>query len=127
MIRTVAAVVFSTLAAIVFFFQIALVLGAPWGHLTLGGRYAGRLPGGMRGFAAISALLIALFATIVLSRAGLVLLACESASRIGIWFVVGYSALGILMNAMSKSRSERSLWIPVTVLMFACSSLVAIG
>jgi len=81
----------------------------------------------MRGFAAFSALLIALFAAIVLSRAGLVLPGCESAARVGIWFVVGYSALGIFLNAMSKSRCERILWIPVSVLMLACSCVIAIG
>ena len=127
MIQTVAAFVFSALASIVFCFQIALGLGAPWGHLTLGGRYAGRLPGRMRGFAAFSALLIALFAAIVLSRAGLMLPGCEPAARVGIWFVVGYSVLGILMNAMSKSRWERILWIPVTALMLVSSLIVAIG
>ena len=51
----------------------------------------------------------------------------EPAVRVGIWFVVGYSVLGILMNAMSKSRWERILWIPVTVLMLVSSILVAIG
>ena len=127
MIQTVAAYVFAALASIVFLFQVSLVLGAPWGHLTLGGRFSGRLPGRMRGFAAFSALLIALFAAIVLSRAGLVLPGCESATRVGIWFVVGYSALGIIMNAMSNSRWERILWIPVTVLMLVCSTLAAIG
>jgi len=127
MIQTVAAYVFSVLASIIFLFQVALVLGAPWGHLTLGGRYSGRLPGRMRGFAAFSALLIALFAAMVLSRAGLVLPGCESAARIGIWFVVGYSVLGILMNAMSKSRWERILWIPVTALMLVTSGLIGIG
>jgi len=127
MIRTVAALLFSALSLILFLFQIALVFGAPWGHLTLGGRYAGRLPGRMRGFAGFSALLIAAFAAIVLSRAGLVLPGCESAARVGIWFVVGYSALGIFLNAMSKSRCERILWIPVSVLMLACSCVIAIG
>jgi len=127
MIRTAAAIAFSALAAIVVLFQLALVLGAPWGHLTLGGRFAGRLPGRMRGFAAFSALLVGLFAVIVLSRAGLVLPGFERAAHVGIWFVVGYSALGILMNAMSTSRGERILWIPVTVLMLVCSTLIAIG
>jgi len=127
MMQTIAAHVFAALASIVFCFQVAVVLGAPWGHLTLGGRYSGRLPGRMRGFAAFSALLIALFAAMVLSRAGLVLPGCESAARIGIWFVFGYSVLGILMNAMSKSRWERILWIPVTALMLVSSLIVAIG
>jgi len=127
MIRTVATFVFVALASMVFCFQIALVLGAPWGHLTLGGRYAGRLPIRTRGFAAFSALLIAAFAAIVLSRGGLVLPGCESAARIGIWFVVGYSAVGIFLNAMSKSRWERILWIPVSVLMLVCSFVVAVG
>jgi len=127
MIRTAAAIAFSVLASIIVFFQIALVLGAAWGHLTLGGRYTGRLPGRMRGVAAFSALLVASFAVIVLSRAGLVLPGCERAAHVGIWFVVGYSALGILLNAVSSSRWERILWIPATVLMLVCSSLVAIG
>jgi len=79
------------------------------------------------GFAAFSALLIALLAVIVLSRAGLALPEFERAAGVGIWFVVGYSVLGTLMNAMSKSRWERILWIPATVLMLVSSGLVAIG
>lgn len=126
MIPTAAAVTFSALASMTFCFQVALLLGAPWGSLTLGGRYPGRLPGRMRGIAGLSALLLVLFVLIVLTRAGIALPTCEAEARVGIWLVVGYSVLGLFLNATSKSRWERILWIPVTVLMLVCSSVIAI-
>ena len=41
---TLAALVFGLLSLVVAAFQLALVLGAPWGEFTFGGRWRGALP-----------------------------------------------------------------------------------
>ncbi len=124
MIAFSAALAFTILASIVVCFQVALVLGAPWGRLTLGGRFSGRLPTRIRGVAAFSALLLVFFILIVLSRADVALPALLPMARIAIWPVIAYSAIGVVLNSITKSRWERILWVPVTLLMLVCSLLV---
>ena len=48
---------FTALTGVVIAFQLALVAGAPWGHLTQGGRVEGPLPIGARAVALASAVL----------------------------------------------------------------------
>ena len=60
---------FTALTGVVIAFQLALVAGAPWGHLTQGGRVEGPLPIGARAVALASAVLLAVFIHIVRARA----------------------------------------------------------
>ena len=121
------AIIFAVLALVVICFQVVLLLGAPWGRLTWGGKYPGRLPRFMRIVAGVSALLLAGFALTVLVRAGVLVPSLLPASRVAIWIVVGYSVVGIVANATTKSRWERILWLPTTVGMLVCSLIVALG
>lgn len=108
-------------------FQLALAAGAPWGHLTWAGRFPGRLPNTMRGVALASAILLGLMALIVAARAGIAAPQWSSASATLIWMVVGYCALGVVANAVTPSRSERRLWLPVAGVMLVSSLVVALG
>lgn len=119
------AVVFILLAGIVAAFQLALIAGAPWGHLTWGGRFAGPLPASMRLVAALSFCLIALFALIVAARAGLRGPAWRRRTRLPAWGVVGYCSLGVLANAVTPSPWERIVWLPVVTVMLIASTAVA--
>lgn len=123
---TLAAWTFVVLAALVVAFQVALVAGAPWGRLTMGGRFPGRLPRGMRSVAAFSALLLVAFAVMVAGRAGLALPGTSLVAPWSVWIVVGYAVLGVVANAATPSRGERALWLPVTLAMLACSLVVAL-
>lgn len=125
MFTDVAALLFCALAVLAAGFQMALALGMPWGTLTWGGRFPGRLPGSMRGVAVISAALLLTFALVVAVRARMVLPEWEPLSQIVIWVVVGYSALGVVANAVTPSPKERLLWLPVVLMMLACSVAVA--
>ena len=125
--NTIAAIGFSILAAFAALFQIALVVGAPWGKLTLGGKFPGKLPLAFRLVAAGSGLLLTLFALVVLAKADLISVAWTSFSPWLIWIVVGYCALGVFANAATPSRSERVLWLPVVTAMLALSIVVALG
>ncbi len=122
-----AAHIFTFLVVIVVAFQMALAAGLPWGHLTWGGRFPGQLPGRMRGAAIFSAVLLVVFAVIVQARAGVILPQWQGLSKVLIWFVVAYCALGVVMNGVTPSKWERIVWLPVVLAMLVCSFIVAMS
>ncbi len=124
---SVAALLFAALAAVVAGFQVALAAGMPWGELTWGGRFPGRLPGYMRGVAALSTVLMLGFALVVAVRAGVLLPGWEPVSRALVWGVVAYCVLGVLANALTPSRWERIIWLPVVSVLLLCSLVIALG
>ena len=121
----IAALLFALLAGGVGVFQLALVLGAPWGEFTLGGRWPGRLPVRGRWMAALSLLLLVVFSVMILARVGLGPARLEAWSRPGAWGVVAYCALGSVANALTPSRRERRLWLPAVLCMLGLSLVVA--
>lgn len=116
-----ACVVLAALAA----FQLALALGAPWGRFAWGGQHERELPRPLRIGSAVSIALYALFAVLVLDRAGLVDVLPDAVSRVGTWVFVGYLALGVVMNGISRSRSERLVMTPTVVVLLVCAVVVA--
>jgi hypothetical protein len=80
----------------------------------------------MRTVAVLSALLLSAFALVVLVRAGILWPTWEPVSRVLVWIVVGYCALGVVANAATPSKAEKQLWLPVLLLMLASSILVAV-
>ncbi len=127
MTSAVAAVVFAVAAAGVVVFQIALALGAPWGEYAMGGRFPGRFPAPMRFAAVLQAALIALMAVFVLSQAGLILPQWENAPGWLIWAIVGFSGVSLAMNAITPSKRERRVWVPVAAVMLVSSLIVALA
>jgi len=127
MMQTLAAIVFTLLATGVALFQFALVFGAPWGELTLGGRYRGALPLAVRVVPAATGVLMLGFAAIMLARAGLAFADFDKGAAQLAWFVVAYFGLGVAANAATKSVRERRVWLPVAVVMMAAGAVVAIG
>lgn len=127
MTPSLAALIFCTLFAGLAVFQLALALGAPLGRFAWGGGHA-RLPTGYRIGSVISIALYALFCAIVTERAGLAtLLPVRGISDIGIWVVTGYLGLGIVMNAISRSKPERYTMTPLVIVLFAMSLIVALS
>jgi hypothetical protein len=122
----VSAWVFVVVAAVVVAFQLALIAGAPWGHLTQGGEVKGSLPPMRRAAAGLSALLMVASAGIVLARAGVALPDWQGWVRGWVWSVVALSALTVAANAASRSRSERALWLPIGLALLATSLIVAL-
>jgi hypothetical protein len=107
-------------------FHAALIAGAPWGELTLGGRWQGRLPPAGRVLSAISLLLLASFGFIVTTHAGLTFFPLLSRSRWLIWLVVVVLVVGVFANAVTRSRRERLVWLPVVVAMLLLALIVAL-
>lgn len=51
----------------------------------------------------------------------------EGALGVIAWVLFGYFALGIVMNASSRSRAERTVMTPACAVLAGCSLLVAMG
>lgn len=126
-ISTVAGALFALVTAGVVAFQVALALGAPWGEYAMGGAFPGRYPAPMRVVALVQAIILGALAVAVLSFAGIVGPAIAEAVPWLIWVIVVAMALGVAMNAISRSAGERRIWVPVTLALVACSLLVALG
>lgn len=125
--QTVAALVACAVLAGLAVFQLRLVLGAPWGRFAWGGQHEGTLPSRLRVGSAVAVVLYAVFAVLVLERAHLLDVLPTSVSRVGIWVLVGYLALGVLLNAISRSKAERMAMTPVAAVLALACVLVAVG
>lgn len=122
-----AAIAMSAILAGLTIFQAALIAGAPLGHFAWGGQHE-RLPTPLRIGSVVSILIYAGFAAVMLQQAGVVALLPEfDWLGVAAWVIVGYSALGILMNAISRSRPERLTMTPLVTVMFGLSLVVALG
>lgn len=125
-IRRVAATIYAAVSAGVVVFQIALAAGAPWGAYAMGGAFPGQFPPILRIAALVQAALIVGMAAVVMSRAGLVLARWSHASRWLVWVVVAFAAVSLVLNLITPSAGERTIWAPVALLLLASSAVVAI-
>lgn len=107
-------------------FQLALALGAPWGHFAWGGQHR-VLPTGLRIGSGVSILIYALIAVVAWDRVGAIDVFPDLFSDIGMWVIFGYFVLGIVLNAISRSKPERYTMVPVVVVLAALSLLIALG
>ena len=117
-----AAWVYAWLTAVICSFHLAMAAGAPWGHLTMGGQWAGVLPNAMRVVAGFNAVLLAGLAAIVLARAGILRFWVPGWAA---WFVVGFLVLSVGVHIITPSAAERNLWLPIILVMLVCAVVVA--
>ncbi|WP_342077087.1 hypothetical protein [Yoonia sp. SS1-5] len=122
--ETLAAILYACLVVPPAIVQLALALGAPWGVLTLGGRWPGVLPPAIRGIALLQMIILAVMAFVVLADAHVVDAVVPAWA---IWAVVGLSILSAIGNLATPSLPERRMWGPVTVLMLIASVIVAVS
>jgi len=114
-----AAVVVSLLLAALAVFQVALVAGAPLGRFAWGGQ-ADVLPTPLRIGSVVSVVLYAVLAWVVWR-------AVDRPDDGWIWVVTAYFALGIVLNAISRSRPERLFMTPVVLVLAGLCLLIALG
>lgn len=107
-------------------FQLALAVGAPWGHFAWGGQHR-VLPVGLRIGSVVSILVYALIAVIAWDRVGTIDVFPDSFSEVAMWVIFGYFVLGIAMNAISRSKPERYTMVPVVIVLAVLSLLIALG
>ncbi|MEV8254194.1 hypothetical protein AB0O95_09545 [Rhodoglobus sp. NPDC076762] len=107
--------------------QVAVAAGLPYGNLVWGGQHR-VLPTSLRIGSVISVGLYAFFVLILVDRSGLApALGAGAFGIVGAWVLVGYFTLGILMNAISRSPIERRVMVPVTLVLAACSLVIALS
>lgn len=124
MVTTAAAAACLILTALAVF-QVALALGAPLGRFAWGGQHT-VLPTSLRIGSALSIAIYAVTGAILLARAGAISLGVSDRTvEISAWVVTAYFALGILMNAISRSRPERLVMTPTCLVLAVLSGVVA--
>ena len=106
-------------------FQLLLAGGAPLGRYAWGGQHE-VLPPRLRIGSAVSVVLYGVFALLMLQAAGAVAVLPRAAADVAVWVLTGYFALGIAMNAASRSRPERLVMTPVVTLLAACCLALAV-
>lgn len=127
MIAAIAAIAFTVISGLLVLFQLALALGAPWGRFAWGGQHPGVLPRGYRAGSLIAIPLYAFLASIILDRGGVIAGYPAGFSTVASWVVVGFLALGVVVNAISRSKAERLAMTPVALLLAVLALLVALG
>ena len=109
-------------------FEAALAAGVPWGEAAFGGSQAVLDPP-LRVAAAVSTVVWSAAALIVLRRAGHPVWAPlpRRALPVAVWIIAGYTATGVVLNAMSPSPIERAIWVPGALAISALTFAVAIA
>lgn len=127
-LATVAGAVAAVLSLVVAGFQLALAIGAPWGRAAYGGQHPGVLPARLRVSSAVATFVWAAVALVVARRAGLPVWAPlpDAWLPVVVWVVVGLGLVAILLNAITRSRVERALWLPASVLLVGSTLVVAL-
>ena len=123
---TVAAIIACLILAALAVFQALLIAGRPLGRFAWGGQHE-VLPRKLRIGSAISILLYAVFAIIILERAGIADMLSDAVAQVGIWVLTAYFALGILMNGISRSKPERNLMTPVCIVLAGLCLIIALS
>lgn len=101
-------------------FQIALILGAPWGRLTQGGQTDGPLAMTGRIAAAVSIIVLGLAALSVISSDGF----WPNWPQWTAWVSFAVLSVSMIMNWITPSAPERRLWGPYTTVMVVLAAAV---
>jgi hypothetical protein len=106
--------------------QAGLAVGRPWGRLAWGGQHE-VLPRQLRISSAVSILVYVFFAVVALSGAGLVELLPEGFASAAAWVIAAYTGLGVVLNGLSRSKPERAVMTPVSLVLAVCFLVIALG
>ena len=125
---TTAAITICVILAGAGVFQALLAAGKPWGEWAFGGQMKGTLPTPYRIASLVSISIYAAQIAHYLGQAGVVASAFSASTNQTInWVLVGFFALGTLMNGISRSKKERALWTPILAVSLLLSVAVALG
>lgn len=125
MYTILAARCYAALILCIVLFQSALAAGLPWGKLAWGGTHPGTLPRHLRLASALSVAVLLAMGLVVLVRAGVLLPSWKARARPLMWIVIGYAALGVVANTITRSARERIVWLPVALVLLVASLVVA--
>lgn len=101
-------------------FQVALILGAPWGRLTQGGQVDGPLPPRGR--------IIATFSIAILAAIAMALLSADGSwpywPRWTAWVALLVLSVSTVLNWITPSPAERKLWGPIMTVMLIAAIVI---
>ncbi|MFG6401660.1 hypothetical protein [Microbacterium sp. P04] len=129
------AILLTVILAALAVFQLALASGAPIGRFAWGGQHR-VLPLRLRVGSAVSILIYAFIVLVAFTRLGvgnwypeaaIFRLLPEDFAIAAMWVVFAYFCVGIVMNAVSRSRPERYTMVPVCAVLAVLSLCVARG
>ncbi|WP_461173552.1 hypothetical protein M1D93_02050 [Arthrobacter sp. Z1-9] len=101
--------------------------GAPLGRFAWGGQHR-VLPAGLRVGSGVSIVLYLAFGYVALAKAGIAPFpANEGVTSVAAWVLTGYFALGVLMNAISRSKPERAVMTPVALVLAVAYLVLAVS
>ena len=112
--------------ALLAIFQIALVFGAPLGRFAWGGQHR-VLPARLRVGSAVSVVIYAFIVLVAWDRVGAIDVFPDAFAEVAMWVIFGYFVLGIPLNAISRSKPERLVMVPVTIVLAVLSLFIALG
>lgn len=122
MIAMIGAVVFS----IIIVLSILLICGLPLGEFTMGGRYK-VFPKELRIILVAQLVLQMFFVVIILQMGGLIPLWFSSdVTKIICIIMAAYLSLNTLMNLFSKSKKERYIMTPLSLISAVCFWITAL-
>ncbi|MDT0168479.1 hypothetical protein [Pseudarthrobacter sp. BRE9] len=108
-------------------FQLLLIVGLPFGRFAWGGQNT-VLPTRQRVGSAVSIVIYAAFAVVALERAGLIsILTSPFVAVVAMWVIAVYLLLSLLPNLASKSKYERRVMAPVSLVLAGLGFLLALS
>jgi hypothetical protein len=106
---------------------VLIALGLPYGEFAMGGKYR-IVPKGKRFIFGVSILIQLVAIIVVLQTAGVIpLLFPQGITRGVCYFFAAYLTLNIFANAVSKSKKEKYVMTPISIITAACFWITAIG
>ena len=119
----IAAAGYASTVLVVIFWQICLIGGAPWGHLTQGGSHIGALPRSGGIVAAVSIPILVFMAAGISSVGNLYPYWAPWTGLVA----VAAQTLVTVLNWITPSKPERLLWAPITSLMLLLASYIVLS
>lgn len=113
-----------SILAVLGIFQGALIAGAPIGRYAWGGYHA-VLPLKLRIGSIVAILLYCVFAAFALDKTGRVDIMPNSIVDVGMWIITGYFIVGVIVNALSRSKPERLVMTPTALLLAVAFAIIA--
>ena len=125
------AIAAAALFAAIALFQLALALGAPLATFAYGGRAVGddgTLPPTYRLSSAVSAVLLVIFALVILIRAGVIGTSGDRMLvRVMSWVIVAFMAINTATNLTARHWVERYVFGGITAVLVVLCSIVAVA
>jgi hypothetical protein len=126
-LSTVISIIGSFLFSLILVLYVLLALGLPYGEFAMGGKHK-ILPPRERIMSIIS-VLIQLFAILILLHGGTIidLGFSDKAAKVLCYVFAGYLSFNVIINLLSKSRKERLLMTPLSLIIALCFWVTAIN